>query len=173
MPFIVPFLPLIISGATAGIQMGMQLAGVGQPSPGAANEAMQKQQQDALTQQHAQTVRAAQDAARQYAPNLQAQLGGAVSPDYYAQVTAANTGYGDQVNAVRQALAQQGIAPQQGGSSLNLTSTNFTQPQGGSFSFNPFQQGVSGIPGQGPGNYFDIIQSLSGGSQFHGGGGQG
>lgn len=148
MPVFLPFVLPAIGALSAGIGAVKTIGGLfgdhggGQQGPSASDiAAQQKAQQDAQNQAQ---VRAAQQAAKQFAPNVQAQLGGAVSPDYYAQTVAGQTGYGDQLEAVRQALAQQGIAPQGGGSSSNLTTAGFMPPTGGGGAIPDFQQYLNG-----------------------------
>lgn len=79
MPWIVPFIPLIAGGVTSGTQLGMGLAGVGQPSPGEAAAAQQKQMQaDQLKQLQADQL-AKQKMIQANLSNAQEQGGGALS----------------------------------------------------------------------------------------------
>lgn len=84
MPFIVPFIPLIAAGVTAGTQIGLTLSGAGQPG-----SAKMPTGPTALT--------SAQNAAQQAAvssqlPNLQSMTGGSLSPEYAAQFGATQSG---------------------------------------------------------------------------------
>ena len=137
MPFIVPFIPLI--AAAAGLA-GTIYNQVSQPSSGD----IQKQQQEQLAQQQAaqdkQRVQAAQSSIQPTMSNLQANLGGAVSPEYYAQVASTLSGFGDLSGRVGMPLANSffglgsGLVPggldqggQQGGpGTLGLGSPSFT-----------------------------------------------
>lgn len=107
MPFLVPFIPLI--AAVAGPLISNALA----PSGPSASQ-IQAQQSAALAQQQAQQnatdQRNAVSAARQQFPNLQAALGGAVSPEYYAQTSAALTGNGQYSPAIQAALFGTGLS---------------------------------------------------------------
>jgi len=73
MPFIAPIIGVI--GAALG---GLQLAGVGQPSPGDAAKQQQKQLQEAQQKQAAADAQARQKSILAALPNAQEQGGGAL-----------------------------------------------------------------------------------------------
>ena len=75
MPAVVPFIPLIIAGATAGTEIGMTAAGVGQPSTGDATKQLQQAQEAQARADREQKTRAIQASLA----NAQEQGGGALS----------------------------------------------------------------------------------------------
>ena len=146
--------PLIVGLASAGTTAysAYTAHSDAQDQLAAQQEAM-KSQQSAQAQQTEQDKVHAIQAARQYVPNVQAQLGGAVSPEYYAQTAATQTGWGDQLGAVRQALAMQGLAPSATTQGLSANGTN------------PIPAAFNNT-----GDMSSILASLTGqgGQQFHG-----
>ena len=156
MPFAAALVP-ILTAASSALGIGTTIYGLTQgggtppflsESQQAAAEAKAKADADA------QQKTAAVQAARQYTPNVQAQLGGAVSPDYYAQTAATQTGFGDQLSAVRAALGMQGLAPTTSTNGLSATSAFSTpKPMGGG----------GGIP-----DIQTLLSQLQGGGGFHG-----
>lgn len=85
MPAVIPFIPLIAAGIGVGAPLIEHAVEGGPPDPTkalqqqlAAQQAAQKQQQDLTAKESAITQ----------APNIQAQLGGSVAPDYYISETA-------------------------------------------------------------------------------------
>jgi hypothetical protein len=75
MPAVVPLIVGLVSAGIGGTELGMNLAGVGQPSQGAANAQLQKQEQ----QQAQQDALAKQRAIQAALPNAQEQGGGALN----------------------------------------------------------------------------------------------
>lgn len=158
MPIAPAVLAALIGAAATATTTGLQLAGAFTPSTSGADQAAATAQAKATADQQTQQKNAAVQAAQQYAPNIQAQLGGAVSPDYYAQTAAAQTGNSDQLAAVRQALGMQGLAPSVNSGSLTAGSA----------------QQQSTLPSSGGSNPQDLLSMLglnngAGGGQFHGG----
>jgi hypothetical protein len=125
MPFIIPALPAIIgAAASVGGSMLMNRGGGG----GVMSFI---QQQKELAQQKQDEAKKQQDAAmltaRREIPNVQSMLGGAVSPEYYAQTISANTGIGDQINpALKEALRAFGLT--------GMDESRFGLAQGSQFS---------------------------------------
>lgn len=154
MPFAAALVP-ILTAASAAVGIGTSIYGLTQrpDMPSSADLAAQQAKATA-DQQQAQRLAAGQ-AARQYQPNIQAQLGGAVSPDYYAQTAATQTGFGDQLAAVRQALGMQGLAPTTSTNGLSAASA-FTSPH-------PMGGGSNGIP-----DIQTLLSQMQGGGGFHG-----
>lgn len=100
MPAIIPFIPLIAAGVSAGVPLiEKAVAGGGDPNADlqkqiAAAQAQQKSQQDVITK----------EAIARQAPSLQAQLGGAVAPEYYISESAREVGAAGSDNLSREAL---------------------------------------------------------------------
>lgn len=92
MPFIIPFIPLIAAGVTAGTSLGLTLSN--QPS------APQVPTTPATPPAQTQTVNQAQRASvASAAPNEQSMTGSSLSPEYYAQWAGLNTGLGNNPQA--------------------------------------------------------------------------
>lgn len=106
MPPIIPFIPLIAAGVTAGTSIGLDLSnqpGSGKPTPAEITQ----QSQDAVKQATAARQGQAEQAA-QVLPNLQYDTGGGLSPDAYSQFSSefsgnANIGNSEQL---KQLVAQ-------------------------------------------------------------------
>lgn len=112
----------IIGGATAtGTSLYSLASAPGAPKPPDTTA------QDAAAKAQAATTE--KEAIARQAPDLQSQLGGAVAPDYYADLAAKNAGYAGDTNQSREALSSlfsngtsptspQGTAPGPGGKSI-------------------------------------------------------
>ena len=88
MPWIVPFIPLIAAGATAGTSVGLSLSNQPDTPKGPSPADITKN----AVQQATQTRQGqAQDAA-QLLPNLQYDTGGGLSPDAYSQLSSTFSG---------------------------------------------------------------------------------
>ena len=160
MPAIIPFIPLIAAGISAGVPL-VEHAVEGDPTAGLMKQ-LQEQQAKSKAQQDLQT----KEAALTQAPNIQTQLGGAVAPDYFIAETARESGSSGQENIVRQALQGfLGLSSGSGGES----------PAAPGFGLSPTTTGTSGErggPGSGPsggGSLDEILRLFSPG----GGGGAG
>lgn len=112
MPFALPaILPLLIGAGISGIS---SLVGGGastsKPADTSAQTDLAKTQ--AATQE--------KEAIARQAPDIQTQLGGAVAPDYYADLAAKNAGFAGDTNQARNALSSffgeggSGVASPQG-----------------------------------------------------------
>jgi hypothetical protein len=88
MPFIVPFIPLIAAGVTAGTSIGIDLSnqdnGPKAPTPAQISQSAVEQ---ATQQREGQAKNAAQ-----VLPDLQYQTGGGLSPDSLASFSATDSG---------------------------------------------------------------------------------
>ena len=94
MPFIVPFIPLIVAGVGA-LTTGLQLAGVGQPSAHAGQAAAPDTTAQTLQDQKNRVASIAQRL-----PDIQSQLGGSVSPDFLMAMASQESGNpGDRTSA--------------------------------------------------------------------------
>jgi hypothetical protein len=113
-PALIAALPIIIGGIGTGVTA--YEAFKGSPS---APKPPDTSAQDALAKTQASTQE--KEAIARQAPDLQTQLGGAVAPDYYADLAAKNAGYAGDTNQARDALS--GIFGGEGGPSV-------TGPQG-------------------------------------------
>lgn len=88
MPFIVPFIPLLAAGVTAGTSIGLDLtnqpSSPKQPSPADITKN--------AVQQATQTRQGQAESAAQLLPNLQYDTGGGLSPDAYSQLSSTFSG---------------------------------------------------------------------------------
>ena len=124
MPFIAPFIAPLITAAIGGTELGMNLAGVGQPSPGDAAKQLEKQkeqqaQQDALAKQ--KMIQAA-------LPNAQEQSGGTLDTPSLTDLGAIIAGLPGEANtgAGRGALSSYlGLGPTQTQQPGNLVSATY------------------------------------------------
>ena len=106
MPWIVPFIPLLAAGATAGTSIGLDLSqGGGSSGPSAQQEQTLMNQQNQASQQKQE-----QEAFRQFAPNAQSQTGGSLSDTSLSSMIAELSGSPADTN-----LAQQTIFGSQSG----------------------------------------------------------
>lgn len=163
MPGVIPFIPLIISGAMAGTELGMKLAGVGQPSPGE----MAKQQQDAINQQKiadaANAEKAKAAAVAQATPDAIEAGGGSLLPSGFMSLAGNYANAPGDVGAQNSAYAQifGANAPNTSGSSGAVGDTGIsTQPLTQSKGFDPskllemfFGGGMSNQQGDFAGGY--------------------
>ena len=94
MPAIIPLIPLIISGITAGVA----LSGAGQPSAPKPTQAPTDTQKPDLTNEKAALLQAA--------PSVQERLGGSVSPDFFATEVARVSGNPQDTDLAKQVLSQ-------------------------------------------------------------------
>lgn len=97
-PALIAALPIILAGATTGITAFEAFKG-GPSAPKPPDTSAQ----DALAKTQAATQE--KEAIARQAPDLQTQLGGAVAPDYYADLAAKNAGYAGDTNQARNALS--------------------------------------------------------------------
>lgn len=101
-------IPAIIALATAGTTVGMEVAGVGQPSMGAQQKLLSQQNQE----QQAALTKQEQSAFQKFAPDVQAQTGGALAAPSFASMVAEMSGSPADVNLAQQTLfpTQQGLS---------------------------------------------------------------
>jgi hypothetical protein len=112
-------IPIIIAAAGAATSIGTSIYGAVN-APGDHSAELAKQQADAQAAADAKAKadelaskqNAAKSALLHNSPDIQAQLGGSVSPDYYAQVVGTSTGQADQIDFMKRL---QGIFGGQGG----------------------------------------------------------
>lgn len=146
------FIPLITAAAAATsiggtIYQVAKGSGGGQQAPTAPGASAASSATD-TTQEKAQIAR--------QAPNIQSQLGGAVSPDYYAEEAAREAGFPGDSNVARTALSQflgLGSVPDSQGTTPGFGTSNADSP------FNP----LSLKTGDGGGG--SIFSDLMGGNQ--------
>lgn len=119
-PALLAVLPAIIGGAaTVGTTIYDHVSAPGAPKPPDTSA------QDALAKTQASTQE--KEAIAHQAPDIQTQLGGAVAPDYYADLAAKNAGYAGDTNQARDALS--GIFGGTGGGA-GVTGPQGTAPGG-------------------------------------------
>jgi hypothetical protein len=97
MPWIVPFIPLLAAGASAGTSIGLDLSQGGGPSA---------QQEQTLINQQNQSAqqKAEQQAFRTFAPNTQAQTSGSLDAGSMSEMIAAATGSPADINLAQQTI---------------------------------------------------------------------
>lgn len=109
MPIAAPVLAALITAGVSGTEIGLQASGAFQPSTSAQTKAIEdqaKSQQLALQQQK-------QQAFRQFAPDAQAQTGGALADRSFAQMVAEMSGNPGDLNLAQNTLfGDQGGGPQ-------------------------------------------------------------
>lgn len=158
MPQIIPFLPLIIAGATTGTELGLKLSGAGEPS--APKSPLDTKPPDQTAEK---------EALLSAAPSVQERLGGAVAPDFFASEVARVSGNPADTDLARQVLSQflglGGTPEKMGASEGTVSQSGGTQP------FNPFNVSAHGAGGQ-PSFFEGLLGGGSGGdgmSEFSGG----
>lgn len=158
MPWFAALVPAITAIGTAA-SAAEGLYGIIRQSEGTGGTLQSGPQPATSTAQDAQKA-----AIINQAPNIQSQLGGSVSPDYYANQAATDTGNPGNADIAKQVLQQflglggtpsnQGTTPAGSvGSNTQPSFTNFLQPQGSDFNQPGFLEGLvnqqQGNPGAG------------------------
>lgn len=141
MPAVVPFIPLIISGVTAGLGAYEAFNQPGAPKP-PQQEAPKPADQ---TQQKEQLLAAA--------PSVQERLGGAVAPDFFASEVARVSGNPQDTELAKQVLSQflgLGDSPGKAGAAEGTVG----QGAGGQ-NFSPFNISSGSPTGAGQPNFFE------------------
>lgn len=156
MPFIIPFIPLIAAGVTAGTSLGLTLSN----QPGSAPQIPTG---PTTPQPQGTTTDMAQKAAvASSLPNLQSLTGGSLSPEYASQWVGLNTGLGN--NPQAGGNIQSAINQFFGFASPGNTGLSSTGPTGNSITDLLSRVGAtSGTPtGGGGGSFIDsLLQSDS------------
>lgn len=154
MPAVIPFIPLILGGFTAGISGYEALNQPGAPK----QQAPEPQKPPDQTLQKEQLLAAA--------PSVQERLGGAVAPDFFASEVARVSGNPQDIDLAKQVLGQfLGL----GDSSEKAGAADGTVAQtGGGQPFSPFNVSSGSTAGAAQPNFFEAL--LGGG---HEGGGSG
>lgn len=141
MPAVVPFIPLIVGGLSAGVSAFEAFNQPGLPKP-QAPEAPKPPDQ---TQQKEELLAAA--------PSVQERLGGAVAPDFFASEVARVSGNPQDTELAKQVLSQflgLGDSPGKAGAAEG------TAGQGaGGQTFSPFNVASSSPTGAGQPNFFE------------------
>ena len=159
-------IPAIIMGAMDVAQVGMQLAGVGQPGRPPAPTV-----QPLTTAQNKQQ----QSAVGQALPDLQSLTGGSLNPEYAAQFGATQAGVANDPQATGNIQAainqyfglgapgQSGLTPTSGGGGIGAATSGMP----GILDLLS-RGGATRMPGGGGGQYGDWINQVVGGNQFQG-----
>lgn len=145
MPAVIPFIPLILGGITAGISGFEALNQPGAPKPEAQAPAKPPDQ----TQQKEELLAAA--------PSVQERLGGAVAPDFFASEVARVSGNPQDTELAKQVLSQflgLGDSPGKAGAAEGTVG----QGAGGQ-TFSPFNIASSSPTGAGQPNFFEGLLS--------------
>lgn len=151
MPFIIPFIPLIAAGVTAGTSLGLTLSN--QPS------APQVPTAPITPPAQTDTTNTAQKAAvASSLPNLQSLTGGSLSPEYASQWAGLNTGLGN--NPQAGGNVQSAINQFFGFGAPNTSSLSTAGPTGNSITDLLSRTGATSTPAGGGGGLLDsLLQS--------------
>lgn len=161
MPFIVPFIPLIAAGITAGTSLGLTLSN----QPGSAPQIPTTPVTPGPQTQATNLAQRASVAAA--APNQQALTGNSLSPEYWAQWAGLNTGLGNNPQAAGniQAAINQVI----GVGAPNTSSLSTAGPTGNSITDLLSRVGAtSGTPAGGGAGGGSLVDSLLQSDAFRG-----
>lgn len=152
MPWIVPFIPLIAAGVTAGTSIGLTLSN----QPGDAPQIPTKPVTPPV---QTDATNAAQKAAvASSLPNLQSLTGGSLSPEYAAQWAGLNTGLGN--NPQASGNVQSAINQFFGFGSPGTTGLSTVGPTGNSITDLLSRVGATSTPTGGGGGLLDsLLQS--------------
>lgn len=154
MPFIVPFIPLIAAGVTAGTSLGLTLSN----QPGSAPQIPTA---PATPPAQTEATNTAQKAAvASSLPTLQSLTGGSLSPEYAAQWAGLNTGLGNNPQAAGN--TQAAINQFFGFGSPGNTGLSPTGPTGNSITdlLSKVNIPTGGVGGGGGGSFIDsLLQS--------------
>lgn len=161
MPAVLGFLPLLALEA-AGPLLSKALAPKGPSGP--SEDDLKKQAAEAEAKQKAQEDVRTKEAILHQAPSIQAQLGGAVAPEYYIAESAREAGAAGEENLARQALS----------GFLGLSSAGDTSHGATSVASVPGAAPTPATVGGDRSNVFETIlsQYFPGGTGGVGGGGQ-
>ena len=111
------------------VAIGGSLVGKAVSGGGPSSEDLQKQIQAQQAQQKQQQDLATKEAVLRQAPSIQAQLGGAVAPEYYIQEASREAGAAGEENVARQALQGfLGLSGTSGGATSGTTAPGLDIP---------------------------------------------